>query len=383
MEICHSQPHLVPPMKLVFYGDLPSPGGLDQSLSSISLPLWVQETRTLASRASQCASVMLTRKKTQSRPKIGAPTDFRRVEPIARHRASFRPLELSIYLPGNRLSDLPEFSQFDVDALGAISPPIKALTSPFDNSGHLRKSSGPFQFSRKPVGSAPSRRSSFGTVDLQLQQSPAQAPEIQRLHQSSTDLNMMSSLIPYFSEVNPLDRYTPGHHSQDTQVPASGAAFADILSASEAEVATMTQDSLTLQRSTSLFTGRRRPGQAQSPLPNTPRNNTLGSSHHSSKSSSSFRTHNRMRTTSSSTVSSRTPSLSSAITAATTIFPLEKEIDPAIPITTLPVIPASVKNSIVVEEPLVLDEHYSLSMEGESGYEFDRRFPLSPVGIAF
>lgn len=43
-------------------------------------------------------------------------------------------------------------------------------------------------------------------------------------------------------------------------------------------------------------------------------------------------------------------------------------------------IPASVKNSVVMEEPLVLDEQ--LSTRG-GGYEFDQRFPLSPVGVAF
>jgi hypothetical protein len=88
-----------------------------------------------------------------------------------------------------------------------------------------------------------------------------------------------------------------------------------------------------------------------------------------------------MRTTSISTSSSRTPSLSSAITAATTIFPSEKELD-STHTTALPMIPASVKNSVVMEEPHVLDEQHSLSSRG-GGYEFDQRFPLSPVGFAF
>ncbi|QGA14343.1 hypothetical protein EYB26_001996 [Talaromyces marneffei] len=368
MEICQSQPHLVPPMKLVFYGDLPSPGGHDQSRSSAALlPPWVQETRNLASMASQRASVLLTRKKTLSRPVIGAPTDFRRVEPIARRR-SFRPLELSIYLPGNRLSNLPEFSHFDLDTPGQLSPPAKALMSPFDSSSHLRRDSGPFQLSRKPVGSAPSRRSSLATVDLQLQ-----LAQNQRQRRQSMDAILTSPLIPHFSMVNIADRHASSLPSQNNQLATDNANIEDRpSSARDSAVPT-----------TSYTTGKRQPGQAQSLTP-TPasRNPTLAIIHHSAKSSSStFQSHSRMRTTSNSTSSSRTPSLSSAITAATTIFPSDKEIE-APYTTTLPMIPASVKNSVVMEEPHVVDEQHALSARGE-GYEFDRRFPLSPVGVAF
>ncbi|KAF3400587.1 hypothetical protein DPV78_005633 [Talaromyces pinophilus] len=368
MEICQSQPHLVPPMKLVFYGDLPSPGGHDQSRSSLpSLPPWVQETRSLASRASQRASVMLTRKKTQSRPVIGAPTDFRRVEPIARRR-SFRPLELSIYLPGNRLSDLPEFSRFDLDTPGQPSPPVKALMSPFDGSGHLRRDSGPFQLSRKPVGSAPSRRSSLATVDLQLQ-----LAQSQRQPRQSMDTTLTSPLIPHFSMVTALP-------SQNKQLPTDNVTLAERPPSSrKSTVPTMTRGSLDHQRVNSYITGKRQPGQTTPS--STSRNTTTptAANHHSTKSSSTFQSHSRMRTTSNSTSSSRTPSLSSAITAATTIFPSDKELEA--PYTTaLPMIPASVKNSVVMEEPLVLDEQ--LSTRG-GRYEFDQRFPLSPVGVAF
>ncbi|EED13206.1 conserved hypothetical protein [Talaromyces stipitatus ATCC 10500] len=382
MEICHSQPHLVPPMKLVFYGDLPSPGGHNQSRSTPSLlPPWVQETRNLASRASQSASVLLTRKKTQSRPIIGAPTDFRRVEPLPRRRASFRPLELSIYLPGNRLSDLPEFGRFDLDTPGQPSPPAKALMSPFDSSGHIRRDSGPFQFSRKPVGSAPSRRGSFATVDLQLQQAKTQMQARQ-----SMDGILASPLIPHFSMINTLDRHPLSlppqisHSHTDCDV-----ILTDRPLSSKSDVAPMTRRSLDHRRASSYITGKRQPGQTQ-PLPPLPRpssrnNNTTTANHHSAKSSSTFQSHSRMRTTSNSTASSRTPSLSSAITAATTIYPSEKELEA--PFTTaLPMIPASVKNSVVVEEPLVLEDQDSLSPR-RGGYEFDQRFPLSPVGVAF
>ena len=65
------------------------------------------------------------------RPKIGAPTDFRRVtnEPLSiQRRRSFRPLELSIYLPSGRLSPLPDFSTSDWEArLPQLPAPARAL----------------------------------------------------------------------------------------------------------------------------------------------------------------------------------------------------------------------------------------------------------------
>lgn len=208
MQICHSQPHLVPPMKLVFYGDLPSPGAVSPSKSSPSLPPWVHETKSLANRASRRASVLLTRKKTQSQLTISAPTDFRRVDPPQR-RSSFRPLELSIYSPGNRLSDLPEFSGFDLDVSIPPSPLPRALMSPFNSAGHLRRDSSPFHLARKPVGSAPSRRSSLATVELQLQQAQMQARQ-------SMDAILLSPLIPHFSVFNSPTQYSP---QQDFKSP--------------------------------------------------------------------------------------------------------------------------------------------------------------------
>lgn len=378
MEICHSQPHLVPPMKLVFYGDLPSPGGGNntQSRSSLSLPPWVHDTRSLASRASQRASVLLTRKKTQTRPVIGAPTDFRRVEPPARRRASFRPLELSIYLPGNRLSDLPEFSQFDLNTPGPPTPPAKALMSPFDSSGQFRRDSVPFQFTRKPVGSAPSRRGSLATVEMQLQQAQAQPRQ-------SSDAVLFSPLIPHFSAIDTLGRHSLESSIQSYHLPAgSVTTLVDVSSSFRSTASSMSRNFSDHRRATTYNTGKRQPGQTQ-PLPSALRSSVAAEvpivHHQSAKSSSTFQSHSRMRTTSNSTASSRTPSLSSAITAATTIFPSDKELDGAF--TALPMIPASVKNSVLVEEPQVLlDERQTISADG---YEFDQRFPLSPVGVAF
>jgi hypothetical protein len=94
-------------------------------------------------------------------------------------------------------------------------------------------------------------------------------------------------------------------------------------------------------------------------------------------SSSTLHYHSRVRTTSNSTVSSKTPSLSSAITAATTIMPSDKELEGAFG--TLPVIPASAKTSMVVQDPEVHEEE----QYHPGGYEYYHRFPSSMVGLAF
>ena len=123
MKTWHNQPHLVPPMKLIVYDDLPpTPGPRPSS----QLSQWVAQGRNFASRASERASLSIRRKSTL-RPTISLlqplqPADdlpFRRLE-------QFRPLELSIYLPGNRLSDLPEFGDIDFN-VDEIQMPPRAL----------------------------------------------------------------------------------------------------------------------------------------------------------------------------------------------------------------------------------------------------------------
>ena len=42
MQVCHTQPHLVPPMKLVVYDDLPSPR-IHHSRNSLSISSWIEE----------------------------------------------------------------------------------------------------------------------------------------------------------------------------------------------------------------------------------------------------------------------------------------------------------------------------------------------------
>jgi hypothetical protein len=147
MTVCHNQPHLIPPMKLVLYDDLPSPGPAP-SRTSRRLSHWATEGRNLASRASDRASLSISRKswKPSRKPTISAPSDFRRVNPPRSRLEPFRPLELSIYLPGNQLSDLPEFSNFDLENPDWLKPPPRTL-----QPGSYQLTS--FKVPRKPLGS--------------------------------------------------------------------------------------------------------------------------------------------------------------------------------------------------------------------------------------
>ncbi|KAI9926455.1 hypothetical protein AWENTII_006977 [Aspergillus wentii] len=184
MKICHTQPHLVPPMRLVVYDDLPSPGPPPRTAS---LPSWVvNEGRQLASRASSRASMSFKRKSTAPL-RISAPTDFRRIDidPFE-DSDEFQPLELSIHTPKNRLSNLPSFENFGIQEerqyLPARPPRVLSPSADIPRSRSHRPSHS-FQLPRKPVGSG-SRRSSLATLEqlLERQQSP-----------------MASPLIPHFS----------------------------------------------------------------------------------------------------------------------------------------------------------------------------------------
>jgi hypothetical protein len=69
----------------------------------------------MASRSSSITTLIRPwTSQSRGRPVIGAPTNFRRVtepmEPLPSRRRSFRPLELSIYLPNGRISPLPDFN---------------------------------------------------------------------------------------------------------------------------------------------------------------------------------------------------------------------------------------------------------------------------------
>jgi hypothetical protein len=96
MTILHQQPRLIPPPVLEL-----------QNERSTSHE-WLARTKSFASRASTRGSFSVRRKLNAyngpRRPRISGPTEFRHVEmALPRRRHSFRPLELSIYMPENKL----------------------------------------------------------------------------------------------------------------------------------------------------------------------------------------------------------------------------------------------------------------------------------------
>ncbi|KAM5476020.1 hypothetical protein MauCBS54593_000703 [Microsporum audouinii] len=187
ITVCADQPRPVAPMKLVLYEDIPSSPRVDSRYSL--LPTLVTESRSLASRASNRASVLLKNKKkpqhTSARKlNISGPTDFRhltaRSSPIPRRRRqSFRPLELSIYAPGNQLPDLPAFESFGLDNFSleiddrdsskssdpapdsTLALPPKAVCPSERKDDHQRSESSPLAVSRKPVGTTSVRNSLY------------------------------------------------------------------------------------------------------------------------------------------------------------------------------------------------------------------------------
>lgn len=148
MQICHNQPHLVPPMKLVFYDDMPP---TPQPVPPSHLSQLVTQGKSLASKASVRASLSI-RKKPPSRPSISGPLPHPSTDDLPfRRRCQFRPLELSIYMPDNRLSDLPEFDVADFNEDGEILLPAKALVRS-KSEEHLKLSPSP-SVSKNPTTS--------------------------------------------------------------------------------------------------------------------------------------------------------------------------------------------------------------------------------------
>ncbi|KAJ5960950.1 uncharacterized protein N7479_008100 [Penicillium vulpinum] len=193
MKVCHTQPHLVPPMKLVVYDDLPSPS-IHQHRNSLSS--WFNDSRNLASRASNRASMSLKRSSTTPL-KIGAPSDFRRVQSFHDHPPqsfrsppppTYQPLDLRIHRSGNRLSDLPSFEDFQLNESTqrkTLPVPARALTT--STGVRDRYSQKSFVVSRKPVGSQ--KRRSLGNPEPL----PVEEP-----------VRTTSTLVPHFSTVIPV-----------------------------------------------------------------------------------------------------------------------------------------------------------------------------------
>ena len=168
--ICYEQPRPVPVSPTNPHA--PRPKATPQIYQRVS------STREYAARASSMASLnVLTRpRRSHSRPTIGHPTDFRHTDgfdgiqsmvddaPLpVRCRPSYRPLQLSIYLPDGRLSPLPDFDS--EDSWGTRPANIEMPAQALVRGRHARLDSvssttSTFLIQRKPVGSG-SRRSSL------------------------------------------------------------------------------------------------------------------------------------------------------------------------------------------------------------------------------
>lgn len=103
------------------------------------------------------------------RPNIGAPSDFRRVQsgrisPV-RKTSTFRPLQLSIYLPGNELPQLPtcwdNFVKEVYNEIEELERPAPVLVKSKSEPMILRRESSSLSIPRKPVASI----SSYTTFD--------------------------------------------------------------------------------------------------------------------------------------------------------------------------------------------------------------------------
>jgi hypothetical protein len=198
MKVCHTQPHLVPPMKLVVYDDLPSPS-IHHHRNSLSS--WFNDGRQLASRASNRASMSLKRSSTTPL-KISAPSDFRRVQSFYDHPApsshsppapTYQPLDLRIHRSGHRLSDLPSFETFQPDDYTqrkTLPASPRALSTSTGIRDRHRQMS--LVVSRKPVGSQ--NRRSLGNLEPLLVKEP---------------VRITSALIPHFSKVVPVEIHLP------------------------------------------------------------------------------------------------------------------------------------------------------------------------------
>lgn len=132
---------------------------------------WLPEGRNRASRTSNRSS--FPRRNIPRRPTIGAPSDFRKVERPLERMEGFRPLELSIYLPGNELPSLPIFSHDYVGGEAGLVYPAPVLTKAKSES-LLSRPSTSFTIARKPVksrtlsfdGSRSSSGSRYASVDI-------------------------------------------------------------------------------------------------------------------------------------------------------------------------------------------------------------------------
>lgn len=165
-EVYYEQPVPRPPPEYIYATPRSS---YRQSIShspskSLRQSAWLSESRLRTSRSLSRMS-FTSRRSAPRRPTIGVPSEFRRVQsgrisPL-RRSPPFRPLQLSIYLPGNELPDLPIFWEDGADEENVgLERPAQALVKSRSDSMLLRHPSNSFSIPRKPV---PSRTSSLDT----------------------------------------------------------------------------------------------------------------------------------------------------------------------------------------------------------------------------
>jgi hypothetical protein len=194
MTICYDQPQIVPAPRAEAIPPRPS-----TSLSMKShVSQWYTNGRDIATRASSRTSqYTLTRpRKSHSRamPRISRPMDVRHEEgfdgtdgiqtmldeapmPIRRRR-SFRPLELSIYLPDNRLSPLPDFLEAEWEEVTGLKMPDEVILRNRDsrtNSTTCDPATPSYIIPRKAIGSSSRRSSVRSQVSLQSRP-PSETP---------------------------------------------------------------------------------------------------------------------------------------------------------------------------------------------------------------
>ena len=146
--ICREQPRPIRPLTLETEGPQSASQHFHRPVQ------WLAEGRSFASRASSRAS-LTSRRNGGRRPtvgSIGAPYNFKKVGYPQGRREGFRPLTLSIHLPGNELSPLPEFDEASLEDACLTFPPA-ALTKSKSDPMLLRRSSTAFSIPRKPVPS--------------------------------------------------------------------------------------------------------------------------------------------------------------------------------------------------------------------------------------
>ena len=160
-EVCYDQPASHPSPEYHARATLrysyPQPTSPRPS-SSLSQSTWLSGSRLRTSRSSNRMS-FTSRRSPPRQPTIGGPFEFRRFHsgrtPPLGPSPAFRPLQLSIYLPGNELPDLPIFWEDGADMGGDVTleQPAQALIKSRSESMLLRNPSSSFSIPRKPVTS--------------------------------------------------------------------------------------------------------------------------------------------------------------------------------------------------------------------------------------